>query len=59
VISKEELEQVLKLKISLADGSHALCSPGMKYCHYAPKAPIYFVKSWFNEKICLTAVTTS
>jgi L-threonylcarbamoyladenylate synthase len=46
VIAKEELENRLKCSIFRADSSTTICSPGMKYRHYAPKAPIFFVESW-------------
>lgn len=42
-ITKEALEEVLNLKIALPPQSGPILSPGMKYRHYAPKAPIRLV----------------
>src|SRR5207244_4124856 len=41
LITKEELERVLQKKVEIASGSvERPASPGMKYRHYAPDAPI-------------------
>lgn len=49
-ISLEELEEVLKQRVLLfdkKDPSHQeVVSPGMKYRHYAPKAPLRLFTTW-------------
>ena len=42
-ITKEELEEVLQERIERPSPSGPILSPGMKYRHYAPKAPIRLV----------------
>lgn len=44
-IEREELEDVLGIEIEEAGSDAPLHSPGMKYRHYAPKAPIEIVFS--------------
>lgn len=42
-ISKEMLEEILKQTVALPQAKEPALSPGMKYRHYAPKAPIRLV----------------
>jgi len=44
-LTREQLEEVLNLEIELPNEDTPLHSPGMKYRHYAPKAPIRVVSS--------------
>lgn len=44
-ITREALEDILKQKVALPPQSGPFLSPGMKYRHYAPKAPIRIVYS--------------
>ena len=43
-ITKEEIEAVLGKEVRVVDSTKkiagSVCSPGMKYRHYAPKAPV-------------------
>ena len=43
-ITKEQIEQVLQMKIAVGQKGEAALSPGMKYRHYAPKAKIQIVE---------------
>jgi L-threonylcarbamoyladenylate synthase len=42
-ITKEQLEEALGQNVEIAGSSSPALSPGMKYRHYAPKAPIKLV----------------
>ncbi len=42
-VTQEELENVLKTKLGLAQIGGPILSPGMKYRHYAPKAKVKLV----------------
>jgi len=44
-ITQEALAEVLKVPIFLPTSSTEIASPGMKYRHYAPKAPLHLVFS--------------
>ncbi len=43
IISHEMLEEVLNRKVALPEADGPILSPGMKYRHYAPKAPVRLV----------------
>ena len=42
-ITKEALEETLKQKVASPPSSGPILSPGMKYRHYAPKAPVRLI----------------
>jgi L-threonylcarbamoyladenylate synthase len=56
-ITKEELERVggqVDIDPNLQDGKGAPKSPGMKYQHYAPNAPLFLMdgpKEWIQEMV--------
>jgi L-threonylcarbamoyladenylate synthase len=54
-VTEEMIRVVLGSKnplIQEASGSHAKpSSPGMKYAHYQPKAPVYLAEHWKNVKV--------
>jgi L-threonylcarbamoyladenylate synthase len=56
-ITKEQIEEVLGFPIQLPLSSHQgpVLSPGMKYRHYAPKAPVKVFQSLEDLKIHLGA----
>jgi L-threonylcarbamoyladenylate synthase len=39
-ITKEQIEEVLKRELIVSNNTTPVASPGMKYRHYAPKAPL-------------------
>jgi L-threonylcarbamoyladenylate synthase len=47
-ITRLQLEEVLQLKVATCSSSDKPQSPGMKYRHYAPNAPIQFFESVEN-----------
>lgn len=48
-ITKEQIEQVLQMKIAVGQKGEPALSPGMKYRHYAPKAKIQIVDELPSE----------
>ncbi len=48
-ITKAALEGVLNQKVELPSSSSPILSPGMKYRHYAPKAPVRLI--WKEEEL--------
>ncbi len=56
VITKQQIEAVLKreIEVCLHPGKGKVVSPGMKYRHYAPKAPILLFKSIDELRAYLT-----
>jgi L-threonylcarbamoyladenylate synthase len=43
-VTKEQIEDVLQMKVAAAQTDEVAISPGMKYRHYAPKATIQIVE---------------
>lgn len=44
-ISRQQIEEVLKMNLAAGSAVDKMLSPGMKYRHYAPKAPIFLVSN--------------
>lgn len=53
-ISKQELEEALGCTIQEADAQTPLASPGMKYRHYCPNAPVRLFST--REALCAAAL---
>ncbi len=49
-IRLESIEQVLKVPVMRSGSSSPVLAPGMKYRHYAPKAPIRLIDNAFDAR---------
>lgn len=52
-VSKQELEEALGCTIQEADAQTPIASPGMKYRHYCPNAPVHLFHT--REALCAAA----